>query len=77
MVLLVMTLTQRASPKRLLQYAIFTTKSSVHVLITLPIQSEATVTDDEGTEVTVEEINESITQAIVRPSPLTTHLHGH
>ena len=45
--------------------------------MTLPIQSEATVTDDEGTEVTAEELKESITQAIVRPSPLTTYLHVH
>jgi hypothetical protein len=45
--------------------------------MTLTIQSEATITDDEGTEVTVEEVKESIAQAVVRPSPLTSHLHGH
>jgi hypothetical protein len=38
----------------------------------LLIQSEATIVDAEGTEVPVEEVNDSLTQAVVRLSPLSS-----
>ena len=40
--------------------------------MSLPIQSEATIVDDEGTEVPVEEVKDSLTQAVVRLSPLSS-----
>lgn len=45
--------------------------------MTVLIQSEATIADDEGTEVPVEEVKESLAQAIVRPFPLSSRLYGH
>ena len=45
--------------------------------MTVLIQSDATIADAEGTEVPVEEVKESIAQAIVRPSLLSSRLHGH
>ena len=39
--------------------------------MSLPIQSEATIVDDEGTEVPVEELKDSLTRAVVRLSPLS------
>ncbi|KAN0139833.1 hypothetical protein V8E53_002495 [Lactarius tabidus] len=48
---------------------IYECKPCVHVSMTLPFQSEATITDDEGTEVTVEEVKESITQAVTQDAP--------
>jgi hypothetical protein len=75
-----MTSLTRAPPKRLLpqnqlKYAIFT-KANLFSM-SFPIQSEATIADDEGTEVPVEEVKASITQAVVRLSPLSSRLRVH